>query len=146
MRYLLIVAACMFIFQANGQCRGFAKTNCKESLGGYVSTGETNTSELKPGEKHQFMATFYKGQHYRIAICSDESLGNMQFTIRNAKRQLYFDNHGEKISSFDFKVASTQQLIISLIAPENNAATEENTEESKEEISGCVSAITGFRL
>ena len=86
MRYLLIVFACMFIFQANGQCRGFCKTNCKESLGGYVSTGETNTSELKPGEKHQFMATFYKGQHYRIAICSDESLGNMQFTIRNAKK------------------------------------------------------------
>lgn len=146
MRYLLIVAACMFIFQANGQCRGFAKANCKEALGGYVSTGETNTSELKPGEKHQFMATFYKGQHYRIAICSDESLGNMHFTIRNAKRQLYFDNHGEEISSFDFKVASTQQLIISLIAPENNSTTEENADESKEEISGCVSAITGFRL
>ena len=92
------------------------------------------------------MATFYKGQHYRIAICSDESLGNMHFTIRNAKRQICCDNHGEEISSFDFKVASTQQLIISLIAPENNSTTEENADESKEEISGCVSAITGFRL
>ena len=37
------------------------------------------------------MATFYKGQHYRIAICSDESLGKMQFTIRNAKRVLVLD-------------------------------------------------------
>ena len=80
------------------------KNIVKRLLGNYVATGESNTSELKPGEKHQFMATFYKGQHYRIAVCSDESLGNIQFTIRNAKRQLYFDNHGEAIKNFDFRV------------------------------------------
>ena len=89
---------------------------------------------------------FYKGQHYRIAVCADESLGNIQFTIRNAKRQLYFDNHGEEIKNFDFRVSTTQQLIISLIIPKSFANSNEGEAEEKEEISGCVSAITGFRL
>ncbi len=146
MKYLLILLSTLFFSNTNAQCRSFAKENCKQLLGNYIATGETNTSELKPGEKHQFMATFYKGQHYRVAICSDEALGNIQFTIRNAKRQLYFDNHGETITNFDFRVATTQQLIISLIAPEISIEEDENNQNKKEEISGCVSAITGFRL
>ena len=146
MRLLIILFSLFFISNTNAQCRGFAKEYCKKLLGNYVATGESNTSELKPGEKHQFMATFYKGQHYRIAVCSDESLGNIQFTIRNAKRQLYFDNHGEAIKNFDFRVSTTQQLIISLIVPKSSANSVENDAKEKEEISGCVSAITGFRL
>ena len=146
MRLLIILLSLFFISNTNAQCRGFAKEYCKKLLGNYVATGESNTSELKPGEKHQFMATFYKGQHYRIAVCSDESLGNIQFTIRNAKRQLYFDNHGEAIKNFDFRVSTTQQLIISLIVPKSSTNSSENDTKEKEEISGCVSAITGFRL
>ena len=146
MRLLIILFSLFFISNTNAQCRGFAKEYCKKLLGNYVATGESNTSELKPGEKHQFMATFYKGQHYRIAVCSDESLGNIQFTIRNAKRQLYFDNHGEEIQNFDFRVSTTQQLIISLIVPKSSSNSSENDTKEKEEISGCVSAITGFRL
>ena len=146
MRLLIILFSLFFISNTNAQCRGFAKEHCKKLLGNYVTSGESNTSELKPGEKHQFMATFYKGQHYRIAVCSDESLGNIQFTIRNAKRQLYFDNHGEAIKNFDFRVSTTQQLIISLIVPKLSTNSSEDDTKEKEEISGCVSAITGFRL
>ena len=146
MKYFLSLTILILSYSISAQCRGFAKENCKSQLENYIPTGETANAELSPGDRYQFISTFYKGQSYRIVTCADETLGNIQFTIRNAKRQLYFDNHGEEISSFDFKVASTQQLIISLIAPENNSATEENNEESKEEISGCVSAITGFRL
>ena len=146
MRLLIILFSLFFISNTNAQCRGFAKEYCKKLLGNYVTSGESNTSELKPGEKHQFMATFYKGQHYRIAVCSDESLGNIQFTIRNAKRQLYFDNHGEAIKNFDFRVSTTQQLIISLIVPKSPTNSSEDDTNEKEEISGCVSAITGFRL
>ena len=146
MRLLIILFSLFFISNTNAQCRGFAKEYCKKLLGNYVATGESNTSELKPGEKHQFMATFFKGQHYRIAVCSDESLSNIQFTIRNAKRQLYFDNHGEAIKNFDFRVSTTQQLIISLIVPKSPTNSSEDDTNEKEEISGCVSAITGFKL
>ena len=44
---------------------------------------------------------------------------HIQFTIRNAKRQLYYDNHGDENRVFDFRVAATQQLIVSIVIPES---------------------------
>jgi len=139
MRYLLLIPLLALSFSLSAQCRKFAKENCKESLQNYIPSGQSNTAELKPGERYQFMVTFYKGQHYRVVTCSDPKLGNLQFTIRNAKRQLYYDNEGNENRTFDFKVASTQQLVISLLIPKS-------AEANSDELMGCVSAIVGFRL
>ena len=78
-----------------------------------------------------------------ISICSDSTLGNIHITIRNSKRQLLYDNHSNGNNSFDFKVSATQQLIISLIAPENNLTDELN---QPVDVFGCVSAVVGFRF
>ena len=93
-------------------------------------------------KKYQFVATFYSGQNYRIFACSDSSLGDLQLTIRNTRRQLFYDNHGDGSTLFDFKVSSTQQLIITLRAPENKAINEDlNTDETI----GCVAALVGYK-
>jgi hypothetical protein len=55
---------------------------------------------------------------------------------------LYYDNHGGENRTFDFKVAATQQLIVSVIIPEKSS---ENTD-SKKNDEGCVSALIGFKL
>ena len=49
------------------------------------------------------MATFYKGQHYRIAICSDESLGKMQFSKSKAEISFYQEKNSrlQKRSEFN---------------------------------------------
>ena len=96
-----------------------------------------------PGKKQQCITTFYKNQDYRISICSDSTLGNIHMTIRNSKRQLLYDNHSNGNNSFDFKVSTTQQLIISLIVPESNLSEELN---EPEQVYGCVSAVVGFRF
>ena len=142
MKYLLSLSLLFFSFNFSAQCKGIAK-ECKKNLGdGYMPTGQSSNTELVPGKKYQFVATFYSGQNYRIFACSDSSLGDLQLTIRNTRRQLFYDNHGDGSTLFDFKVSSTQQLIITLRAPENKAINEDlNTDEAK----GCVAALVGYR-
>ena len=142
MKYLLSLSLLFFSFNFSAQCKGIAK-ECKKNLGdGYMPTGQSSNTELVPGKKYQFVATFYSGQNYRIFACSDSSLGDLQLTIRNTRRQLFYDNHGDGSTLFDFKVSSTQQLIITLRAPENKAINEDlNNDEAK----GCVAALVGYR-
>jgi hypothetical protein len=142
MKYLLSLSLLFFSFNFSAQCKGIAK-ECKKNLGdGYMPTGQSSNTELVPGKKYQFVATFYSGQNYRIFACSDSSLGDLQLTIRNTRRQLFYDNHGDGSTLFDFKVSSTQQLIITLRAPESKAINEDlNNDETK----GCVAALVGYR-
>ena len=142
MKYLLSLSLLLFIFNFSAQCKGIAK-ECKKNLGdGYMPTGQSSNTELVPGKKYQFVATFYSGQNYRIFACSDSSLGDLQLTIRNTRRQLFYDNHGDGSTLFDFKVSSTQQLIITLKSPENKAINEDL---NNDEIKGCVAALIGYR-
>jgi|TARA_B100000902_G_C26923896_1_gene723045 hypothetical protein len=142
MKYLLSLSLLFFSFNFSAQCKGIAK-ECKKNLGdGYMPTGQSSNTELVPGKKYQFVATFYSGQNYRIFACSDSSLGDLQLTIRNTRRQLFYDNHGDGSTLFDFKVSSTQQLIITLRAPENKAINEDL---NSDETIGCVAALVGYR-
>ena len=107
-----------------------------------MPTGQSSNTELVPGKKYQFVATFYSGQNYRIFACSDSSLGDLQLTIRNTRRQLFYDKHGDGSTLFDFEVSSTQQLIITLRAPESKAINEDL---NNDETQGCVAALVGYR-
>jgi len=139
MKQVLITLSILFISSLTySQCRGFVKQNCEPSLGVYIPTGQLNYTEISPGSKSEFMLTFYKGQDYRIVACADPILTNVHFTVRDANRILIFDSLGQTDLEFDFKVATTQKLIISLIA-------EELETPSEEEIEGCVSAMVGFK-
>jgi hypothetical protein len=139
MKPFLITISILFLSSfSHGQCRGFVKANCEPLLGSYIPTGQLNYSELNPGNKSEFMLTFYQGQDYRIIACADAILPNVHFTVRDENRRLIFDSLGETDLAYDFKVASTQRLIISLIAPDLETP-------SDEEVEGCVSAMVGFR-
>ena len=142
MKYLLSLSLLILSFSFSAQCKSFSK-ECKKNLGnGYMPTGQSSITELAPGKKYQFVATFYSGQNYRIFACSDTSLGDLQLTIRNTRRQLFYDNHGDGSNLFDFKVGSTQQLIITLKATENSAIMDD---QNSDEIKGCVAALVGYK-
>jgi len=139
MKYILSVSFLIFSLLVNGQCKGFAK-DCKKDLKqSYMPTGQSINKELAAGERYQYITTFYEGQNYRIYGCSDSALGDIQLTIRNTRRQLYYDNSGNGSNTFDFKVGSTQQLIVTLVAPENES-------NNSEEIKGCVAALVGIKF
>ena len=143
MKYIFIFSFLVVSLTFNAQCKSLSKACSKDIGEGYLSSGQDISFVMFPGEKQQCITTFYENQDYRISICSDSTLGNIHMTIRNSKRQLLYDNHSNGNNSFDFKVSATQQLIISLIVPENNFSDDLN---EPEDVYGCVSAIVGFRF
>lgn len=143
MKYISFFTFLIFSLAINAQCKSLSK-QCKKTIGeGYMHTGQSSGSELSLGEKYQFVATFYDNQDYRISTCCDSVIGDLHLTVRNVKRQLLYDNHSDGSTFFEFKVSATQQLIISLIAAENNSS---ETINEPIETKGCVSAVVGFRF
>jgi len=138
--YSAVFLLATFISNINySQCRGYSKNECMPKLDKYIHTGQLNAVKLSPGEKSEVMLTFYAGQEYKIIVCAEEVFDNIIFKIRDSKRRLIYDNLGDGSLSFNFKVASTQQLIISFKVPESES-------EGVEEVEGCVSAIIGFKF
>ncbi len=135
----LLISLIYLPFSSMAQCNSFTKNNCLPQLDGYIQTGQINSSLLSPGDKVEFKLTFYKGQEYRIMVCHENSIEKLNFKVLDSKRRLLYESIGGKKNTLNFKVASTQQLIISIIA---QGATINNQEEAQ----GCVSAIVGFKF
>ncbi|MDQ3191611.1 MAG: hypothetical protein M3Q58_08460 [Bacteroidota bacterium] len=122
------------------QCKLFSKKQCIPELMPYNHNGQLNNITLMPGEKAELLMTFYAGQDYRLMVCGQPILGDIQFKVKDKDKKEIYDNITATTSSiWDFKVASTQQLILEVIVPESDSKT-------KIMESGCVSVLVGFKL
>ncbi len=137
--FVLFLLVAILPFYSYAQCNGYSKQTCLPKLNNYIHTGQLNSTKISPGEKVEFMMTFYQGQEYRIIVCAEETLENIVFKVRDTKRRLIYESSGESGLSFNFKVASTQQLIITLIVPET-------IDKEKNDTKGCISTIVGFKF
>jgi hypothetical protein len=120
------------------QCKNFAKKICKLELLPYVHDGIYNATVLSEGETAELYKTFYSGQEYRVTICGDENLPPVQFQVLDAERNVLYDNKKHQFAkSWDFKLESSKQLIISI-------QVQTSDELSDQILSGCVSVLVGF--
>ena len=62
---LLLVANA---FNANAQCKAFAKKVCIPELGAYTHDGNYHAAILVEGEEAELYKTFYSDMEYRVAI------------------------------------------------------------------------------
>ena len=144
MKKLLNIAVLLFAFiaiasTANAQCKGFTKKNCLPQLEPYVYNGQLNSAVLNEGDVAELLLTFYGGQDYRIFICSQEVLGDIEFKLLDTDRNTIFDNNEqEKATHWDFSANSTQQLIVQVKVPEGEGSNDMVH-------SGCVSILIGFK-
>ncbi|MBI2968213.1 MAG: hypothetical protein HYY40_10435 [Bacteroidetes bacterium] len=123
------------------QCKTFTK-KCLPKLQPYIHNGQLNSTTLAESETAELMMTFYSGQNYRIQICAQDVLGNVQFSLLDQDRNVIFDNKEHNFSDhWDFNVNSTMRFIISVSipAPDSKAATNQIVQ------SGCVSVLVGFK-
>jgi len=124
---------------SNAQCRSFTKKKCLPQLDGYVQNDNFNSAQLIPGDEAELLLTFYAGKEYRLLICGHPVLGDLEFEVLDTDEELIYTNgDSEDKSSFDFKVATTQQLIVRVRVPENDLANQLIHE-------GCVSIMVGFK-
>jgi hypothetical protein len=121
------------------QCKGFTKKQCLPVLEPYLYNGQLNSAILNEGDVAELLLTFYGGQDYRILVCSQDMLGNVEFKLFDTERNPIFSNkeHG-LVNVWDFSANSTQQLIVQVKVP---------SAETKTDIvnSGCVSILIGFK-
>jgi hypothetical protein len=135
----IVAMAIVFPFIVNAQCKGFTKKECMPSLKPYVYNGQLNSAVLNEGDVAELLLTFYSGQDYRIFVCAQDMLGNIEFKLLDTDRNTIFYNKDHDLVKFwDFKSNSTQQLIVQVRVP---------VAEVKSEIvqSGCVSILAGFK-
>ena len=111
MKYIFVFTFLVFSATLSAQCRGFSKENCKDLLGNYVPTGENNNVKLSPGDRYQFISTFYEGQSYRIATCASF----LTFVIYKQNRDHIKSNYALMILIHYFTIA-LQFLNLSFLA------------------------------
>jgi hypothetical protein len=138
---LLILTFAYFGFNTSGfaQCRAMVKKKGFPLIQGYKLNGKMNTAMLSPGESAEMNITFNQGSQYRIAVVSEENLGDIQFRLLSQDRIEIFDNFKqEKVKIWDFKSETTQSFILEVMVPAaaKKAPIEQN---------GCVSILMAYK-
>jgi len=126
---------------SQAQCRSFTKKKCLPELEGYVQNDNFNSAVLIPGDEAELLLTFYAGKEYRLLVCGHPVLGDLEFEVLDTDDEVIYTNIDEEIkadSKFDFKVATTQQLIVRIRVPEAESSSTLIHE-------GCVSVMIGSK-
>lgn len=140
-RLVLPLLLILPFLETSAQCRSFTKKKCLPQLEGYVQNENFNSAILIPGDEAELMLTFYADKEYRLIVCNQSILGDIEFEILDTDEELIYSNarsQSEDGNIFDFKVASTQQLIVRIRVPDD-------AEESTLVHQGCVSVMVGSK-
>ena len=140
--YRIIPILALFLITsviADAQCKAFAKRDGLPLLSGYVHDGNYHAAVLVAGEEAELYKTFYSDMDYRVAICGEATLPDIEFLIIDANRNIIYSNKENNYSkTWDFKLQSSQQLRIVIKV---NAASRTGSALP----SGCVSIMFGFK-
>jgi hypothetical protein len=134
---LLIIAATVNV---DAQCKAFAKKVCLPELGQFVHDGNYHAAVLVEGEEAELYKTFYSDMEYRVAICGEDKLPNVEFKVLDANKNVLYSNKDENFAkTWDFKLQSSQQLKLIVKVSSFNAPGDTPA-------SGCVSIMFGFKM
>lgn len=138
--FILTLLFAFNTFQADAQCKGFAKKTCKGELGPYTHDGNYHAAILIEGEEAELYKTFYSDQDYRVAICGSDNLPPVEFKVMDASKNILYSNKDKDYArTWDFKLESSQQLklVVKVTRFEQN---------SEDPASGCVAIMFGFDI
>ncbi|MCB0400872.1 MAG: hypothetical protein KDD41_02210 [Flavobacteriales bacterium] len=142
LRIFILVAPVFFAFHADAQCKRFTKKNCLPALAPYIHNGKLTSAVFNPGESADVEMTFNAGKQYRVLVCSQETVGNVQFKVLDKTRKILFESKEDQMNpSWDFKMATTQQLIIQVSIPQ----MEESVQKTNLVQNGCVAIMVGVK-
>ena len=141
--FCLLFSVVLFTTNANAQCKRFTKKNCLPSLKPFTHNGKLTAAVFNPGETADLEMTFNAGKEYRVLVCSQELIGQVQFKVLDKTRKILFESEeGEENPFWDFKVKTTQQLIIQITVPEQE---DQKNRLAQLTPNGCVSIMVGFK-
>ena len=136
---ILFVVFALLSYNADCQCKQFAKNTCKVGLSPFQHDGNYHAAILLEGEEAELYKTFYSDTEYRIGICGANNLGEIEFSIIDGNGKVLYNNkfHGYEWK-WDFILDSSQQLKIVVKVHVANGMADETKE-------GCVAIMFGFK-
>jgi hypothetical protein len=142
LKILSILALLIFStgFNADAQCKAFAKKVCLPELGSYVHDGNYHAAILVEGEEAELYKTFYSDMEYRVAICGEDKIPGVEFKVLDANKNVLYSNKKDEnyVKTWDFKLQSSQQLKLVVKVSSFNKSGETPA-------SGCVAIMFGFK-
>jgi hypothetical protein len=142
LRIIPILALLLAVATANAdaQCKAFAKKVCIPELGAYTHDGNYHAAVLVEGEEAELYKTFYSDMEYRVSVCGEDKLPEVEFRVLDAnKNVLYSNKDANYAKTWDFKLQSSQQLKIVIKVNTFNKPGETPA-------SGCVAIMFGFKI
>ena len=143
----LAIAALLFFMhfsmpsEVSAQCKSFVKNSCLSQLNPYIHDGSYQAVIMSEGEEAEVYKTIFAGQKYRLFVCVDNSLPNVEFTVSDIRRNILFDNRkNNNVKYWDFKPDASQQIKVTIRIPKS---TKQNTGNS-EIVFGCVGMLFGL--
>ena len=141
-KFRLIFLFALSVFAAgkvDAQCFSYSRAVCKTDLGDFVHDGNYNATILTEGETAEIYKTFFSGQEYRVVVCKVDSLPDVYFQVIDVDGNSLFDSKKQGGTNvWDFKVETTQQLVI-------RVEVSEKDKNAKEKVAGCVSILFGIK-
>jgi len=123
------------------QCKLFVKTGCLPQIAPYIHDGCYQAVMMSEGEEAELYKTVFAGQQYRLFVCIDDVIPNIEFVVSDVRRTILFDNRkNNNVKIWDFKPDASQQIKITIRIPKSSKEGAAN----KEVIFGCVGILFGF--
>ncbi|PZX20329.1 hypothetical protein LX69_00326 [Breznakibacter xylanolyticus] len=118
------------------QCLDFAKKTASSQMSPYVADGNYNACDMREGETAEMYKTFFEGQSYRLIVAKAPNLPPVYIRVVDKNGAVLFDNQKMNYThSWDFKVQSTQMLVVQIKVLDQKKATKEH---------GCVGILFGM--
>ncbi len=140
-----IYSALVFMFigltnQAFSQCTSFTKKQGFPALSPFIHNGQITSTKFMPGDVADIEMTFNAGSDYRVLVVFQEVLGDVTFQVKDKKGKILFTSKaGDTTPLWDFRVNTTQQLMVSVHVPTMDDKTNKILPQ------GCISVLVGFK-
>lgn len=138
LRTAMAASLAMVALTAAAQCKSFAKNKCVPELAPYKFNESFNAAQLAPGEEAEVNLTFYSGQEYRVAVCVQPILGEVNWKLVDQNNKIVFESLADEPKHiYDYKAASTQQMRLVVWVPARAKTDMVHV--------GCVAIMVGFK-
>ena len=119
------------------QCEYLARGTGQLQLVPYKYEGNYKGVEMGEDDEAEVYKTIFAKTQYRLVVCIDDTLPDVEFVVSDIHRNILFDNrkHGN-VRVWDFKLESSQQIKVTLrIKKQDNGKSEK--------VLGCVAVLFG---
>ncbi|MDR1865584.1 MAG: hypothetical protein LBR08_08435 [Bacteroidales bacterium] len=145
MRHILAITLLSVIVAAvcppdgTAQCKVFVKGACIPVLNPYIHDGSYQAAIMSEGEEAEVYKTVFAGQQYRLYVCVDQVMPDVEFVVSDIHRNILFDSRKNgNVRQWDFRPDASQQIKVTVRIPVRKENNENPT-------IGCVGVFFGLK-